>query len=111
MNERLEVALVDDQHPVEYCLHYNDERPHRSRNLRPPASRSDRMHMAGGQIERSTRLGGLLSDYRRMPGPRNVIFEPDSQLGCHWLSSGRRDGSWWTNPILSEAPWTAFKRF
>jgi putative transposase len=50
----------------EYCLHYNDERPHRGRNLRPPAFRSDRMHMAGGQIERSTRLGGLLSDYRRM---------------------------------------------
>src|SRR3989442_11031637 len=31
----------------EYCLHYNDERPHRSRNLRPPASRSDRMQIAG----------------------------------------------------------------
>src|SRR5712692_7350935 len=32
----------------EYCLHYNDERPHRSRNLRPPASRSDRTQIAGG---------------------------------------------------------------
>ncbi len=51
----------------EYCLHYNDERPHRSRNLRPPASGTDRIHMTGGQIERTTRLGGLLSDYRRVP--------------------------------------------
>jgi putative transposase len=25
----------------EYCAHYNDERPHRSRSLRPPASRGD----------------------------------------------------------------------
>jgi hypothetical protein len=50
----------------EYCLHYNDERPHRSRNLRPPASRSNRVQMVGGQIERRTRLGGLLSDYRRL---------------------------------------------
>ena len=48
----------------EYCLHYNDERPHRSHNLRPPAFRSDRIRVAAGQIERRTRLGGLLSDYR-----------------------------------------------
>jgi len=51
----------------EYCLHYNDERPHRSRNLRPPASRSDPIEVAGARVERSTRLGGLLSDYRQMP--------------------------------------------
>ncbi len=51
----------------EYCLHYNDERPHRSRNLRPPASRHDPVHTAGGRIEHSTRLGGLLSEYRHVP--------------------------------------------
>lgn len=50
----------------EYCLHYNGERPHRSRNLRPPASRSDPVQKAGGQIERATHLGGLLSDCRRV---------------------------------------------
>jgi putative transposase len=65
------ILIVNQRHLQtvihEYCLHYNDERPHRSRNLRPPAPRSDRMHVAGGQIERSTRLGGLLSDYRRIP--------------------------------------------
>ena len=48
----------------EYCLHYNDERPHRSRNLRPPASRGDPIPPACGHIERKTRLGGLLNEYR-----------------------------------------------
>ncbi len=51
----------------EYRLHYNEERPHGSRNLRPPASRSDRLQVVGGQIERRTRLDGLLSDYRHVP--------------------------------------------
>ena len=49
----------------EYCEHYNHERPHRSRSLRPPTSRGDPIHVAG-QIERSTRLGGLLSDYHHI---------------------------------------------
>lgn len=70
--ECLDWMLVVNQRHLEmvineYCLHYNDERPHRSRNLRPPASRSDRMETTGGQIERRTRLGGLLSDYRQLP--------------------------------------------
>ncbi|MDQ6878816.1 MAG: transposase [Candidatus Dormibacteraeota bacterium] len=33
LNERHLEAVLH-----EYCSHYNDERPHRSRNLRPPAS-------------------------------------------------------------------------
>jgi putative transposase len=70
--ECLDWMLVVDQRHLEtiireYCLHFNEERPHRSRNLRPPGSRSDHFQMAGGQIERSTRLGGLLSDYRYVP--------------------------------------------
>ena len=48
----------------EYCLHYNHERPHRSRNLRPPAARDDPIPPVTGRIERSTRLGGLLNEYR-----------------------------------------------
>ncbi len=62
VNQRHLQAVID-----EYCVHYNGERPHRSRNLRPPASRSDPTQMAGGQVQRATRLGGLLSDYRRVP--------------------------------------------
>jgi putative transposase len=51
----------------EYCSHYNDERPHRSRNLRPPASRGDPIAAWDGRISRTVRLGGLLSNYRRVP--------------------------------------------
>jgi putative transposase len=51
----------------QYCLHYNDDRPHRSCNLRPPASRSEIIQVANGSVERRTRLGGLLNDYRQMP--------------------------------------------
>ena len=59
LNQRHLEAILQD-----YCCHYNDERPHRSRNLRTPASRGDPIIPAGGRIERNTRLGGLLSDYR-----------------------------------------------
>ena len=51
----------------EYCLHYNDERPHRSRNLRPPPAHGDPPTAFDGRVERGTRLGGLLSDYHYMP--------------------------------------------
>ena len=53
----------------EYCLHYNDERPPRSRGLRPPAANGDPVKNAGSPISRRTRLGGLLSDYRQLPAP------------------------------------------
>ena len=49
----------------EYCLHYNDERPHRSRDLRPPASSGDPIVPLCGHVTRNLRLGGLLSEYRR----------------------------------------------
>jgi len=51
----------------EYCLHDNDERPHRSRNLRPPASCGDPIAPSDAQISRTGRLSGLLSEYRRVP--------------------------------------------
>jgi putative transposase len=48
----------------EYLLHYKDERPHRSRDLRPPASRGDpACRREGDTINRRERLGGLLSHY------------------------------------------------
>ena len=46
----------------EYCLHFNQERPHRSLGLRPPASRGDPIPQISGRVERRTRLGGLLSE-------------------------------------------------
>ena len=58
LNQRhLEVVLR------EYCMHYNEARPHRSRSLRPPASRGDPIPQIAGRVERRTRLGGLLSEY------------------------------------------------
>jgi transposase InsO family protein len=50
----------------EYVEHYNDERPHRSRQLRPPSSADDPVSgRAGDTINRRARLGGLLSEYYR----------------------------------------------
>jgi transposase InsO family protein len=48
----------------EYLRHYNDERPHRSRDLRPPSSRGGpSSRHTGSTINRRLRLGGLLSEY------------------------------------------------
>jgi transposase InsO family protein len=48
----------------EYVQHYNDERPHRSRDLRPPSSRGTLASRRDGDtIKRRARLGGLLSEY------------------------------------------------
>ena len=64
------MLIVNERHLEavlrEYCLHYNVERPHRSRNLRPPAHRGDLIPPIYGRVTRSTRLGGLLSEYRRV---------------------------------------------
>src|SRR6266567_8394283 len=56
LNQRHLEALLG-----EYCRHYNQERPHRSLGLRPPASRGDPIPQIAGRAERRTRLGGLLS--------------------------------------------------
>jgi hypothetical protein len=45
--------------------HYHNERLHRSLNLPPPAARCDSALATDGPIEWRSRLGGLLSDYRR----------------------------------------------
>ena len=48
----------------EYMVHYNEERPHRSRGLRPPSSRGDTAsRREGDTINRRARLGGILSAY------------------------------------------------
>jgi hypothetical protein len=77
VNQRHLQAAID-----EYCLHYNGERPHRSRSLRPPASPGDRVQTTDGQIERTTRLGGLLSDYRRVPQVARRDFQTQHQASA-----------------------------
>jgi transposase InsO family protein len=49
----------------EFCIHYNQERPHRSCQLRPPAARGDPIRAGHGEVQRRARLGGLLSEYYR----------------------------------------------
>ena len=49
----------------EYCMHYNRERPHRSRELRPPAARGDPVVARTRPVRRRVRLGGLISEYYR----------------------------------------------
>ena len=57
-------------------MHYNDERPHRSLNLRPPAARGDPDPPSTGNDARKIRLGGLLSEYCRATWQCDVFFEP-----------------------------------
>jgi putative transposase len=49
----------------EFCAHYNQQRPHRSCQLRPPAARGDPVAAEAGTVRRRARLGGLLSEYYR----------------------------------------------
>jgi putative transposase len=66
--ECLDRMLVVNQRHLEailreYCMHYNQERPHRSRELRPPAARGDPAIARTRGVRRRVRLGGLISEY------------------------------------------------
>lgn len=68
--ECLDWMLVVNQRHLEailreYCMHYNQERPHRSRELRPPAARGDPVDVGTRPVRRRVRLGGLISEYHR----------------------------------------------
>jgi putative transposase len=59
-HECLDWMLIVNQRHLEavlreYRSHYNDERPHRSRNLRPPASRGDPIAPSMGRPDGSAR--------------------------------------------------------
>jgi putative transposase len=66
--ECLDRVLVVNQRHLEaivreYCMHYNQERPHRSRELRPPAARGDPAIAGTRGVRRRSLLGGLISEY------------------------------------------------
>ena len=66
--ECLDRMLVVNQRHLEaivreYCMHYNQERPHRSLELRPPAARGDPVVARTRGVRRRVRLGGLISEY------------------------------------------------
>ena len=48
-----------------YVDHYNRERPHRARELRPPDLDQQRERPCEGEIRRRDRLGGLIHEYHR----------------------------------------------
>ena len=50
----------------EYAAHYNQHRPHRARNLRPPhGSADDARDLAEAEVQRRRVLGGLISEYQQ----------------------------------------------
>jgi len=53
----------------EYVAHYNQHRPHRARNLRPPdwddSTMTEIADPAAARIQRRRVLGGLINEYQR----------------------------------------------
>jgi putative transposase len=53
----------------EYVAHYNQHRPHRARNLRPPDGddiiKAPVTDLAAARIRRRKVLGGLINEYER----------------------------------------------
>ncbi len=50
----------------EYVAHYNNARPHRGLDLRPPTCSGGEV-VSVGAIQCDARLGGLLREYSRLP--------------------------------------------
>ena len=46
-----------------YAVHYNQQRPHRALQLRPPRSQAPRPEPVLGNIRRRLILGGLINQY------------------------------------------------
>jgi putative transposase len=48
-----------------YARHYNSQRPHRSRQFRPPRPDHPAADLSQHRIQRRSVLGGLISEYKR----------------------------------------------
>jgi transposase InsO family protein len=53
----------------EYAVHYNEHRPHRGRNMRPPSADQSAppvgVDVAAPEMQRRRVLGGLIHEYQR----------------------------------------------
>jgi putative transposase len=71
VTDRMLIAGPRHLHAVldEYAVHYNEHRPHRARNLRPPAAAemapAGIANLATPKIRRRRVLGGLINEYER----------------------------------------------
>ena len=59
-NERYAIAVLD-----EFARHYNDHRPHQSREHRPPNHNPATIIPLNAPIHRHRVLGGVVNEYRR----------------------------------------------
>jgi hypothetical protein len=59
-NQRHAIAVLD-----EFARHYNDHRPHQSREHRPPNHNPDAVIPLNAPIRRHRVLGGVINEYRR----------------------------------------------
>jgi integrase len=59
------VFTMRDGRPVAPDRHYNRHRPHQGLQKRPPVNRVDEVIDLTARIERSSVVGGLISEYRR----------------------------------------------
>jgi hypothetical protein len=48
-----------------YAGHYNDHRPHQSRNQRPPGQNEPVVVPLAGPVRRRKLLGGMINEYHR----------------------------------------------
>jgi putative transposase len=49
----------------EYAWHYNDHRPHQSRNQRPPGQNEPVVVPLAAPVRRRKLLGGVINEYHR----------------------------------------------
>ena len=49
-----------------YAGHYNDHRPHQSRNQRPPGQNEPVVVPLAAQVRRRKLLGGVINEYHRV---------------------------------------------
>jgi putative transposase len=61
------MLIFGERHPqhvlAEYARHYNQRRPHRSRELRPPRTDHPIPALPAQRITRRAALGGLINEY------------------------------------------------
>jgi putative transposase len=61
------MLIVGERHLAtvltEYTSHYNDHRPHRSLDQRPPKRRTKVVDLTAARIHRRPILGGLINEY------------------------------------------------